>query len=57
MEKVKSDRNTEKKLEKPEENCSRLDQNCCLDGGAVLVKKQYGNMDGRGAMDQGIMLQ
>ncbi len=57
MEKVKSDRSVEKKSEKQVENCSRLDENCCLDGRAVLVKKQSGNMDGRGAMDQGIMLQ
>lgn len=57
MEKVKSDRTGEKRLEKQAENCSRLDENCCLDGGAVLVKKQYGKMDDRRAMDQGMMLQ
>lgn len=38
-------------------NCSRLDSDCYLDSNAALVKKQYGCMDGQGAVDQGMMLQ
>ena len=44
------------KKESKLENCSRLDFDCCLDGNAALVKKQYGCLDGQGAVDQGMML-
>lgn len=57
MEGVKANIAAKTKEENKIENCSRLDFDCYLDGNATLVKKQHGHMDGRGAMDKGLMLQ
>lgn len=37
-------------------NCPRLDGEYCLDKEVRLVKRQYGAIDGKKSMDQGVML-
>ena len=53
---AKQEIKVERKKENKIENCSRLDFDCYLDGNAALVKKQYGCMDGQGAIDKGMVL-
>jgi hypothetical protein len=57
MVETKQNKKIKNSQEPKTENCPRLDSGCYLDGQSSLVKKQYGAIDSKSVMDQGIMLQ